>query len=148
MHDQTARRQHASLTLVFDLAHPPARVWRALTEPALMSQWLLSVAQLDLRQGAAFTLQAPPQPGWDGTVQCRFVEIEALRRLSYSWVVGQLDTVVTFTLHPTASGTRLTVHQTGFQDHQKPNFGGARYGWKLMGGRLIDLLAHASEGDA
>lgn len=40
------------------------------------------------RTGAAFTLQAPPQPGWDGTVSCAFAEIETHRKLSYTWVVG------------------------------------------------------------
>jgi uncharacterized protein YndB with AHSA1/START domain len=52
----------------------------------------------------------------------------------------ELDTVVTFTLAPTASGTRLSLVQSGFRPDQKKNFGGARYGWKLMGGRLVELL--------
>ncbi len=52
-----------------------------------------------------------------------------------------LDTVVTFTLEPTASGTRLTLVQSGFKPEQKQNWGGARYGWKMMGGKLIELLA-------
>jgi uncharacterized protein YndB with AHSA1/START domain len=56
-------------------------------------------------------------------------------------VVGDIDTVVTFTLTPTASGTRLSLVQSGFKPHQKQNSGGARYGWELMGGRLVDLLA-------
>jgi len=73
-------------------------------------------------------------------VNCRFLEIEAPRRLSYRWVVGGMDTVVTFTLAPTASGTRLSLVQSGFKPDQKKNFGGARYGWKLMGGKLVDLL--------
>jgi uncharacterized protein YndB with AHSA1/START domain len=51
-----------------------------------------------------------------------------------------LDTVVTFTLTPTASGTRLSVVQSGFKPDQKQNFGGARYGWKMMAGKLADLL--------
>ena len=51
-----------------------------------------------------------------------------------------IDTVVTFTLAPTASGTRLSLVQSGFKPEQKKAFGGARYGWKLMGGKLVDLL--------
>lgn len=53
----------------------------------------------------------------------------------------ELDTVVTFTLTPTASGTRLALVQSGFKPEQKQNFGGARYGWKMMGGKLVELLA-------
>jgi uncharacterized protein YndB with AHSA1/START domain len=76
-------------------------------------------------------------------VNCRFVEIEAQRKLSYAWSVPFLDTVVTFTLTPTASGggTRLSIVQSGFKPDQKREFGGARYGWKIMGGKLVDLLA-------
>ena len=97
---------------------------------------------MQLEPGAAFTLRAPPKPGWDGAMDCRFVEIEPQRKLSYSWVVGfGLDTVVTFTLEPTATGTRLSIVQSGFREDQKQNFGGARYGWRMMGGRLEDVLA-------
>jgi len=51
-----------------------------------------------------------------------------------------MATVVTFTLAPTASGTRLSLVHSGFRPDQKKNFGGARYGWKMMGGKLVDLL--------
>ena len=74
-------------------------------------------------------------------MNCRFLEIEAQRKLSYTWVVGDIDTVVTFTLTPTASGTRLVLVQSGFKPDQKRNFAGARYGWKMMGGKLVELLA-------
>ena len=138
--DQTARGQTESLAFEFDLPHAPAKVWRALTDPALLAEWLLPAVDLELQPGAAFTLKAPPQPGWDGTVSCRFVAIEAQRKLSYTWVVGDIDTVVTFTLTPTASGTRLSLVQEGFKPDQKRNFAGALYGWKMMGGKLVDLL--------
>jgi uncharacterized protein YndB with AHSA1/START domain len=69
------------------------------------------------------------------------LEIEAPRTLSYTWGVPFLATVVTFTLTPTASGTRLSLVQSGFKPDQRREFGGARYGWKMMGGRLVDLLA-------
>ena len=139
--DKTARAQTESLSFDYDLHHPPEKVWRALTEPALLAEWLLPVVDLELEPGAAFTLKAQPQPGWDGIVNCRFLEIEAHRKLSYSWVVGDIDTVVTFTLTATASGTRLSLVHSGFRADQKQNLGGARYGWKMMGGKLVDLLA-------
>jgi uncharacterized protein YndB with AHSA1/START domain len=69
------------------------------------------------------------------------LEIEAHRRLSYTWVVGGMDTIVTFRLTPTSSGTRLSLVQSGFKPDQKRNVNGARYGWKMMGGKLVDLLA-------
>ena len=139
--DKTAPSQSESISFEFDLRHLPEKVWRALTDPVLLAEWLLPVVGLKLEPGAAFALEAPPQPGWDGIVNCRFVEIEAHRKLSYTWRVGGMDTVVTFTLTPTASGTRLSLVQSGFKPDQKQNFGGARYGWKMMSGKLVDLLA-------
>ena len=59
-------------------------------------------------------------------------------------MVGEIDTVVTFTLTPTPFGTRLVLVQSGFRGDQKKNFGGARYGWNMMGGKLVDLLARIS----
>jgi len=139
--ERSAPSQTGSLAFELDLPHPPAKVWRALTDPALVGEWLLPATGLTLEPGTAFTLQAPPQPGWDGTVQCRLVAIDAERTFGMTWRVGDLDTVVTFTLAATPSGTRLSIVQSGFTPDQKRNFGGARYGWRLMGGRLTDLLA-------
>jgi uncharacterized protein YndB with AHSA1/START domain len=140
--DKTEQSQTDSISFEFDLKHLPEKVWRALTDPVLLAEWLLPVFDLQLEPGAAFELKTQPYPGWDGTVNCRFLEIEANRKLSYTWVVGdmQIDTVVTFTLTSTPSGTRLSLVQSGFKPEQKQNFGGARYGWKLMGGKLRELL--------
>jgi uncharacterized protein YndB with AHSA1/START domain len=139
--DKTAPSQTESISFEFDLHHLPEKVWRALTDPMLLTEWLLPVVELKLEAGAAFTFKTQPHPGWDGTVNCRVLEIEAYKKLTYTWVVGDMDTVVAFTLTPTASGTRLSLVQSGFKPDQKQNFGGARYGWKMMGGKLVDLLA-------
>jgi uncharacterized protein YndB with AHSA1/START domain len=135
--------QTESISFDFDLQHAPEKVWRALTDPALLSEWLLPIIDFRLQSGAAFAFKTQPQPGWDGVVNCRILEIEAQRKLSYTWVAGDnwLDTVVSFTLTPTPSGTRLSLVQSGFKADQKKNAGGARYGWKMMTGKLIDLLA-------
>ena len=141
--DKTAPSQTDTLSFEFDLHHPPEKVWRALTDPALLAEWLLPVINFQLEPGAAFTFKTQPYPGWDGTVNCRMIELEERGKLSYSWVVGDmgLDTVVTFTLTPTETGTRLSLVQSGFKPEQKQNFGGARYGWNMMGGKLVELLA-------
>ncbi len=141
--DTTARSQTESISFEVDLPHAPQKVWRALTDPALLAEWLLPVVDLKLAPGAEFTFKTQAYPGWDGTVNCRMLEIEAQRKLRYAWSVPFLDTVVTFTLTPTASGagTHLSIVQSGFKPDQKREFGGARYGWKMMGGKLVDLLA-------
>ena len=139
--DQTDPSQTDSIAFAFDLPHSPEKVWRALTEPALLAEWLLPVVGFKLESGAEFTLKTQPYPGWDGVVNCRMLEIVPRTRLRYGWSVPFLDTVVSFTLTPTASGTHLSIVQSGFKPEQKREFGGARYGWKLMGGKLVDLLA-------
>lgn len=146
--DKTPPAQSEFIAFELELAHAPAKVWRALTDPALLTEWLLPVVdqQLTLAAGSSFALKTEPKPGWDGRVDCRLIEVDPHRAISYSWVAGdmELDTVVTFTLSPTESGTRLTLVQSGFKPSQKQASGGARYGWRLMGGRLVDLLGRIS----
>jgi uncharacterized protein YndB with AHSA1/START domain len=139
--EKTAPSQTDTLSFELDLQHPPEKVWRALTDPKLLADWLMPVVDFKLEPGAAFMFKTQPYPGWDGTVSCQLLEIEPQRKLRYTWTVPFLDTVVTFTITPTASGTRLTLVQSGFNENQKREFGGARYGWKMMGGKLVDLLA-------
>ena len=138
--DKTAPSQTESISFEFDLHHSPEKVWRALTDPVLLTEWLLPVVGFKLESGAAFTFKTQPYPDWDGIVNCRILEIEPKRKLSYTWDVPFLDTVVTFTLTPTASGTHLSLVQSGFKPEQKQNFGGARYGWKMMGEKLLGVL--------
>ena len=139
--DKTDKSQTDSISFEFDLPHGPDKVWRALTEPALLSEWLLPVLDMKLERGSAFRFKTQPHPDWDGIVNCRLIDIEEKKKLSYSWVVGDmLNTVVTFNLAPTDTGTRLSLVQSGFKPDQKQNFGGARYGWRMMGGKLVELL--------
>lgn len=140
-YDKTPAGQTDRVVFELDLRHPPTKVWRALTNPVLLSEWLLPVANLKLQAGADFKFQAPPQPGWDGAVNCRYLEIDVGKKISWAWVVGEIDTVVTFTLAPTTDGTRLSMVQSGFKATQKQNFGGARYGWNMMSEKLLQLLA-------
>ena len=141
--DKTAASQTEAIAFEVELHHSPEKVWRALTDPALLAEWLLPVVEGKLDPGAAFTFKTQPYPGWDGAVSCRVLESEKPTKLSYTWAVEGmgLDTVVTFTLAPTSSGTLLSIVQSGFKPEQKQNFGGARYGWKMMGGKLEELLA-------
>ena len=111
--DKTAPSQRESISFEFDLPHAPEKVWRALTDPVLLAEWLLPVVGMKLEPGAEFMFRTQPHPGWDGTVSCRVREIEPQRKLSYDWTVPFLDTVVTFTLTPTDAGTRLSIVQSG-----------------------------------
>lgn len=95
--------------------HPPDRVWRALTEPKAMAEWLMA-NDFEPKVGHRFRFTAKPQPGWDGTVDCEVTEVVPLRRLSYSWSNGKnkMSTQVTWTLEAVDGGTRLTLDHKGF----------------------------------
>ena len=140
MTEKTLDTQTEAIAFQWDLRHPPEKVWRALTDPALLSQWLLPAIGFKAEAGTEFKFAAPPQPEWDGVVNCRMLEVDQFKKVSWSWIVGDIDTVVTFTLTPTDSGTQLTLVQSGFKPHQKRNVGGARYGWKMMSEKLMELL--------
>lgn len=92
---------------------PPGAVWHALTDSALLARWLMPN---DFRPavGHRFHFRTKPAPGFDGIVRCEVLEIVEHERLSFSWVGGGIDTVVTFEIAPDGSGTRLEFHQTGF----------------------------------
>jgi uncharacterized protein YndB with AHSA1/START domain len=97
------------------LAHPPAKVWRALTDPDLLARWLMPN---DFRPavGHAFTFRTDPRPGagFDGVVHCEVLALDPERQLCISWRGGPLDTTVTWTLVPEGRGTRLFLVHDGF----------------------------------
>jgi uncharacterized protein YndB with AHSA1/START domain len=144
-----AKADTRSISLEYDLPHPPAKVWRALTEPKLLAEWLMAN---DMRHvvGQSFTFKAEPTPWWDGIVRCEVLESDPHKRLSYSWRSGPesspLDTVVTWTLTPTPSGgTRLALEHSGFVPANAFAFDGAGKGWRYMvGERLREVLARAA----
>ncbi|MFQ6547951.1 SRPBCC family protein [Aestuariibius sp. 2305UL40-4] len=123
-----------------DLPHPPAKVWRALTQSDLLADWLL---QNDFRPevGHTFTLTAE----W-GEITCRVLTLEPEKALSYTWTGGTLDTVVTWTLTPKDDGTMLRMEQTGFGPGDRLAYGGARTGWPRFLDALDRLLAGGSAG--
>jgi uncharacterized protein YndB with AHSA1/START domain len=113
-----------------DIPHPPEKIWRALTQPHLMEEWLMKNDFMPV-VGHRFNLRGE----WGGVLDCEVLTIEAHKSLSYTWnhvhddPVYDLRSVVTFTLTPTATGTRLRVEQAGFRPDQKLAFHGARQGW-------------------
>jgi uncharacterized protein YndB with AHSA1/START domain len=138
--DNTAETQ--SVLIDRTLAHAPEKVWRALTEQALIADWLMAN---DFRPevGHRFTFRMAAAQGWNGIVEGEVLEVERLRRLVYSWTSeGGPDTVVAWTLEPAPEGTRLVMQQTGFRPEHARNLQGARFGWA----RNIDALERVAGG--
>ncbi|MFL6796389.1 MAG: SRPBCC domain-containing protein [Xanthobacteraceae bacterium] len=120
-----------------EFAHPPERIWRALTQPHLIQEWLM---KNDFKPvvGHRFDFRGD----W-GSVDCEVVEVEPNTTLSYTWAAMGLDSVVTWTLTPTSKGTRLRMEQSGFRPDQEQAYQGARHGWQNFLGNLEQVLARA-----
>ena len=134
----------ATRTLVIEreLPHAPEKVWRALTELSLLDQWLLK-SDFQPVVGHKFSFRNQPMPDWDGVIQGEVLTVEPPERLAYRWAALGLDSVVTWTLTPTASGTHLRMEQAGFGPEQGQAYGGAKLGWNHMLDTLSALLAQA-----
>lgn len=124
-----------SVTVERELAHPPEKIWRALTMPHLVEEWLMK-GDVAAAPGHKFRFGAE----W-GDVDCEVLEVEPQRVLAYSWAGKGLESVVTWTLTPTSAGTLLRMEQTGFQPDQQLAYHGAKAGWPRFLGRLEEVLA-------
>jgi uncharacterized protein YndB with AHSA1/START domain len=131
-----------SVVVEREIPHPPEKIWRALTQPHLIEEWLM---KNDFKPvvGHSFNLRGD----WGGVLDCEVLAIEPNKTLSYAWnfahddAAYNLASVVTFTLTPTNTGTHLRMEQQGFRLDQKQAFQGAKGGWQEFFTKLEQLLA-------
>lgn len=118
-----------------EIPFPPEKIWRALTQPHLIEEWLM---KSDFKPAVdhRFSFRAD----W-GSVDCQVLTIETGKTLSYTWAAMGLDSVVTWTLTPSGAGTLLRMEQSGFRPDQKQAFHGARFGWQKFLASLEQVLA-------
>jgi uncharacterized protein YndB with AHSA1/START domain len=130
-----------SVVVEREMPYPPEKIWRALTQPHLLEEWLMK-NEFSPVVGHRFNLRAD----W-GAVDCEVLEVEPHKALSYTWNVtrgdaaNDLTSVVTWTLTPTSTGTRLRMEQSGFRRDQPQYYGGARIGWPQFFANLEQVLA-------
>ncbi|TPM98906.1 SRPBCC domain-containing protein [Mesorhizobium sp. B2-1-5] len=124
------------------ISHPPEKLWRALTQPHLIEEWLMK-NDLNPVVGHRFYLST----AWGGVLDCEVLAVEPHKTLSYTWNLAHQDptfdlrSVVTFTLTPTPAGTHLRMEQSGFRPEQRRAYGGAKMGWPKFLEKLEELLA-------
>ena len=132
------------------LPHAPETVWKTLTTPELMGQWLkMSPAGFAPVKGNRFTYRTTPAGAWDGTIKCEVLEVIPNARFVYRWTGGHednvgygapLDTVVTFTLEKSDAGTRLRlVHSGFFLPRNETAYRGMSGGWAGVVSRISDI---------
>jgi uncharacterized protein YndB with AHSA1/START domain len=105
--------------IVRDYPHPPAKVWRAVTDPELIPLW--TATGLGARPvgfvpvpGTRFQLAAKPVPGWRGIIDCEVLEVREPSLLRYSWTDDGTTTYVSYRIEARDGGTRFTYDHTGF----------------------------------
>ena len=130
-----AATEALSVVVEREFPFPPEKIWRALTQPHLIQEWLMKNDFTPV-VGHRFNLSAD----W-GAVDCQVLAIEPNKSLSYSWGAYGLESVVTWTLTPTGAGTRLRMEQLGFRPDQQQAYQGAKYGWQRFFTALEQLLA-------
>ena len=114
------------------MAHPQEKIWRALTQGALIEEWLMA-NDFQPVVGHRFTFRATPMPHWDGIVEGEVTEVEPCQRLVYRWnTTGDsgLRTIVAWTLSQTSGGVHVRMEQAGFRAEDENNYRGAAYGWQ------------------
>lgn len=123
-----------TLVLVRELSHPPARVWRALTDPAHLAQWAPFDAGrgLDAVGPVTLTTVGAPSPQ---VSEARVTRADAPRVLEYTWGGRSLR----WELEPTSGGTRLTL----WHDIDRGFIAWGAAGWHVC----FDVLDHLLAGE-
>jgi uncharacterized protein YndB with AHSA1/START domain len=124
-----------SVVVEREIPFSPEKIWRALTQPQLIEDWLM---KNDFKPvvGHGFSFRAD----W-GAVDCKVLAVEPNKTLSYTWAAYGLESVVTWTLTPTSAGTHLRMEHSGFQPDQQQAYQGAKFGWQQFFTNLEQVLA-------
>jgi uncharacterized protein YndB with AHSA1/START domain len=128
-----------SLVIEREMPHPLEKIWRALTQGPLIAEWLMT-NDFQPIVGHRFQFRNTPAPGWNGIIDSEVLLVEPYTRLAYGWTSMGLETVVTWTLTPTANGTLLRMEQSGFPSEEGKNYKGAKYGWTNFIGKLENVV--------
>jgi uncharacterized protein YndB with AHSA1/START domain len=130
-----------------EIAHPPAKVWAALTTAEGLAAWFGNEATIDLRPGGSARMSWIEE-GF--TADMRVERVEEPRVFGFTWPISGLPaddprrTYVEFTLEPVGPGTRLTVVESGFaqlpEDVYRKAYDGNTGGWASELGELVDYL--------
>jgi uncharacterized protein YndB with AHSA1/START domain len=124
-----------SVVVEREIPHPPEKIWRALTQPHLMAEWLM---KNDFKPAVDHRFKFSAD--W-GSVDCQVLTVEPNKTLSYTWDAHGLGSVVTWNLTPTSTGTHLRMEQSGFRADQKQAYQGAQMGWPRFFAAMEQVLA-------
>ncbi|MEH7224034.1 SRPBCC domain-containing protein [Bacillus sp. JJ1566] len=121
----------AEVILDFQFKSSIKKVWASLTDSDTLAKWIM---ENDFKPVVGHKCQFR-NPEWNLIVDCEVLVVDEPYKLSYTWVGGPIDTVVTWTLKEEEGTTYLHLEQTGFAKEDQA-FNGAKYGWS---GKIDEL---------
>ena len=161
-----------TITIKRRLPYPIEKVWKAIADGGLLGKWFMP-NDFEPIIGRDFTFRKPPQKGWDGITWCQVIDFQLLKTVAYTYrgeatgektlacagvksdtadkaakgIFTQLDTILRFTVEPTATGTLLTLERSGFRGFKLVIVSLVMgMGWKkIMDTRLLEVLSGMSQ---
>jgi uncharacterized protein YndB with AHSA1/START domain len=116
------------------MPHSPEKIWRALTQSALIEEWLMR-NDFEPVVGHKFNFRAQPMAGWNGVADCEVLIVEPPHRLAWrqnasgDQAINGLKSVVTWILTPVEGGTRVRMEHTGFRPQDEAGYKAMSGGW-------------------
>ena len=142
-------KEKPSLTIVRQFKAAPEKVWRALTQPEALKQWMapddafqIPVAEADLRVGGRYHIVMKSLDGEEHDVSGVYRVVEPNRKLAYTWAwksTPERESLVTFELRAAGGGTALTLKHEQFADEEARDK--HQHGWTGCLARLEKLVA-------
>jgi uncharacterized protein YndB with AHSA1/START domain len=142
-------KEQPSLSIVRKLGAGPAKVWRAITEPEMLKQWMapsdafkVPVAEADVRVGGRYHVVMNAPDGEVHDVSGVYREIVPNKKLVYTWAwksTPERQSVVTIELRAAGSGTELTLRHEQFADTEARDH--HQQGWMGCLARLEKAVA-------
>ena len=125
----------ADLSLDFQCKSPINKVWDALTNSDTLAKWVM---ENNFRPIVGYKCQFRNE-AINLIAESEVLVVDKPYKLSYTWVGGPIDTIVTWTLKEEGGTTYLHLDHTGFEKVD-PAFNGAKYGWTYMIEELNKVL--------
>lgn len=98
--------QDGTLLVTWSLPAAPESAWKGLTDPAMLAQWLGQPLECDLRAGGQLVIDH----GESYVSRSIVIEANPPHRLAMTWTFPEEpESKVSFTLHPSFSGTALDL---------------------------------------
>jgi uncharacterized protein YndB with AHSA1/START domain len=114
----------ADISLDFQFTNSIQTVWNSLTNSETLAKWVM---ENNFKPIVGHKCQFRNDQ-WNLIVDSEVLVVDEPYKLSYTWVGGPINTIVTWTLKEEDGITHLHLEQTGIAKEDQA-YNGAKYGW-------------------